>query len=587
MEVKKVQRKSNFELLRIFAILMVILSHFNVHSGFSEQISDPFSFNFNYLLTNILSIGCFANAIFIIITGYFMVKSKIKPKKILGLLVEMYFYSLGIALVFYLMSPEKFASTANWKSILLPFPFGNWFTVFYIALYVIIPLLNKFIGSIKEKTIKKIILIYVPVAFIVSQLIKPFPLSFSITNMSAFVGLYLIGAYIRLAKFEVSRKKVLAILFTTLILYIATITSSYILSIVARNQVIFSIGRRFIFENTSIFVAAIGTMLFLLFKDIDLKYNKTINTIAASVLGIYLIHDNGLVSRLIWHEIIPVNINNIDLINLCIIALLKVAVVFVVCVIIDQIRIFIFSGKLYNTLIKFYCKFYLLLSPREQKLGIMSVKDMSEYILKNNLSLIRLGDGEFRFIYFNRGIKYQKYDKNLAKELKNIYSNYSNNERYLLAVPDIFEKSKDWYKSVPETWTMCFAPFRFKFRRDRNKTALYGNAFFFSKQNVKNYKKLWADEKRVVLVHNDEKWAKVFEKKYKVKVDFVKVASINSYSNIHEIEEKIRKINKRKKKKILISSGPTAKVVAYHLANDGFIVYDTGHFLDEPLESIK
>ena len=56
------KRKSNFELLRIIAIFLIILHHYFIHG--TSQLDN--SITFNLILSKILNIGRLANHIFIL-----------------------------------------------------------------------------------------------------------------------------------------------------------------------------------------------------------------------------------------------------------------------------------------------------------------------------------------------------------------------------------------------------------------------------------------------------------------------------------------------------------------------------------------
>ena len=230
-----------------------------------------------------------------------------------------------------------------------------------------------------------------------------------------------------------------------------------------------------------------------------------------------------------------------------------------------------------------YCNMKLLISPFKKSINTLSDDEMIDYVKNNCLSIIRYGDGEFRIIETKKGIHYQDFNEKLFSEMEDLFYNYSNNSKYLLSIPCFFKENMFWFKKMPYSFTSCFAKCRLFFRKRYNANLIYGDAFLFKKGNKKVYEKLWKDEKKIILIHNDIKWAKGFEQEYKIDVEFVKVPSKNSYDVIDEIENKIEGINKDKRIKILISAGPMAKALCYRLSNKGFIIYDTGHCFDEPL----
>ena len=230
-----------------------------------------------------------------------------------------------------------------------------------------------------------------------------------------------------------------------------------------------------------------------------------------------------------------------------------------------------------------YCNLKLLLSPFKMKINTLSDNDMIDYVTKNNLSIIRYGDGEFRIIETRKGIHYQDFNEELCNEMEEVFYNYSKDSKYFLSIPCFFKENIFWFKKMPYSFTTCFAKCRLFFRNKHDNDLIYGDAFLFKKNNKKIYEKLWKDEKKIILIHNDIKWAKSLEQEYGIKVEFIKIPSKNSYDVIDKIETKIEKINKNKKTKILRSAGPMAKALCYRLCNKDFIIYDTGHCFDEPL----
>ena len=173
--------------------------------------------------------------------------------------------------------------------------------------------------------------------------------------------------------------------------------------------------------------------------------------------------------------------------------------------------------------------------------------------------------------------------------MQQIVKEYMTNKEgdYLLAVPYIpFHSGIKWYIKNDKKFLMCFGMLRFYFRIFANTSKTYGDAMLFKKGNKKIYEKLWKNSDYIIFVHNDEKYADQFYKKYKINTDFIKVPNQNSYDKIDEIEKKItQKVKKSESKriKVLISSGPMAKVLSYRLSKKGIITYDCGHCWDEPL----
>ena len=127
-----IQKESNIELLKVISIFLIILHHYCIHNSYAGDLNLS-NINFNLLLTRIFSFGKFANHIFIIVTGYFMINKNIKYTKIIKLVFEMYFYSILIFLIFKIFNIVPLGDKDLIKSI-LPIIYGNWFLVYYIIL---------------------------------------------------------------------------------------------------------------------------------------------------------------------------------------------------------------------------------------------------------------------------------------------------------------------------------------------------------------------------------------------------------------------------------------------------------------------
>lgn len=335
---EKKERMSNYELLRIFAMLLVITSHFCVHSSWPIQAGAGFSLNF--FLANVFSVGAIANIIFVIITGYFLVKSKINYKKIIALIMEMYFYSLIILVVIFVFTNHKI-TLHELKASILPFPYGNWFCVTYIVLYLFLPAINKLISVLSKREMFAVIV----TMFLVFSIMPTILGEPNFSNLSIFVLGYFIGAYIRLyhEKNHIKTRKIISLLIITITVTISSIVVRYWIDANTGKGVEISHISYFLVNNRSPFVVIIALSLFSLFKRFKIKSNNVINTISRSVLGIYLIHENVFLRNYIWQEMVTIDSNTVGVFEFLLFAITKILAVFLSCLIIDQIRILLFG----------------------------------------------------------------------------------------------------------------------------------------------------------------------------------------------------------------------------------------------------
>lgn len=336
----KNRRNSSIELLRIICMIGIIMHHFSVHGDFEIISSDNFSFNL--VLVQIFSIyGKMACNIFILITGYFMIKSDFNIKKFILLIVEMTFYSLTISIIFYFINPENVNIIDIVKSIFSVF-YGNWFLVNYLIIYVLTPYINKMILSLDKINFKKFIYILI----IVFSIIPTFAINckYEFNNFDIMIIMYIIGAYIRLYSENKKDKKYLygMLLFNGMLL-LSVIFFDIVGLILNKNGII---KNATYFSKINSIITVGGAILTFLYFLNNINFNsKIINFFSSTTLGIYLIHDNKFVREFIWIDVFPNNeyINEQYFIWFII---LKVLLIFLICSGIDKIRYYLIEKNI-------------------------------------------------------------------------------------------------------------------------------------------------------------------------------------------------------------------------------------------------
>ena len=169
------QRKSNFELLRIFAMMLIILHHYALHGGLSSI--DGYGVN-KYIGIICLIGGKLAVNLFVLISGYFLIESEFKVKKVLKLILQAYCYSVAFFIGYVLLKGNVSGDIMK----LTMFPFTSkayWFLLPYICVYVLSPFINKLIKSISQKELLILIGILVFLCHALLYLIQEPALSFS------------------------------------------------------------------------------------------------------------------------------------------------------------------------------------------------------------------------------------------------------------------------------------------------------------------------------------------------------------------------------------------------------------------------
>ena len=300
------ERKSNFELLRIVAILLIISFHYVFNSGYIF-----YNLNINSLIIkSFYFLGELGVSLFVLITGYFQINGKFSSKKLIKLIIQVNFYNMIIVFIYHYINGSIFSFITNKKEIILlffPIIFRKyWFITDYIVLYILSPFINKIIKNMSQVDFKKALLVSLLIFCIIPTIfgfVKNNPEAFEPYNRFIWlVILYSIGTYIRLYSIKIFSKK----------------KNTILIAIVSIFTMVFGIIIIYIFKD---FFAKVGTtevayfwhpncipILFLsiaifeLFKNIKLNYNKVINKMASTTLAVYILHNN-ILSNFLWTKV--------------------------------------------------------------------------------------------------------------------------------------------------------------------------------------------------------------------------------------------------------------------------------------------
>ncbi len=328
-------RDSNLELFRIIAMILIVAHHFVVNSGLTASdgpvYSSPLSFNSLFLLVfgawGKIGINCF-----VMITGYFMCKSQITLIKFFRLLFEIQFYRILIFLIFFITGYSSFSFRTFVIALLPVYQISLNFTGCFLVFWLFIPFLNILISHLNEKQHFRLILLCV-FLYVILGTVK----SVTMNYVSWFIVLYIISSYIRFyPKKSFSNTKLWGWLtfFSVFVSAISVVVGTWLVVKINKNLTYF-----FVTDSNTILALAVGLCAFMFFKNIDIKYNRVINTIASSTFGVLLIHANSDTMRQwLWKDILDV-VGHYQYSLMPLYALGSVLAIFIVCVSIDIIRI--------------------------------------------------------------------------------------------------------------------------------------------------------------------------------------------------------------------------------------------------------
>lgn len=265
--------------------------------------------------------------IFMFISGYYLIDSKkVKINKLLRILCQALLYSLVITFIFFITGNGNISII---KMIGAFFPISTsewWFATAYIVIYLLHPYINTMLYAIGKKGHLSLLLTLTVIWCLYPTFIGG---TFEGHNISYLLYVYVLASYIKLYKNDIENTKY--------IWYGIIIYAFIFISIVIFEYTGFSNPTRFAKTN-SLFIILSSLFIFIGFKNVEVKSNKMINTIASTTFGVYLLHDFPMMRSVIWDQIIngPMYQDSLLLIPYSILTCLSL---FIVCSIIDFIRI--------------------------------------------------------------------------------------------------------------------------------------------------------------------------------------------------------------------------------------------------------
>ncbi len=234
-EVVVKKRNPSFELLRIVAMLMIMTLHYNSHVGALLQPGVPAT-GVN-IFANIMEAFCIPGLnTYVLITGFFMSKGKVKISKLFQLIAQVYFYTIIISLA--MMVVGTYALHQNnsvYKVVEYLFPISSehyWYVTAYVIMFALAPVMNVAVDKLERKQMKMVIILLLTwFCFIKSVVPVLFPTDRFGYDFGWFLCLYLIAAYIRkydVVLFYSAKKSALVFAISCLIIAAMSITFYYI-----------------------------------------------------------------------------------------------------------------------------------------------------------------------------------------------------------------------------------------------------------------------------------------------------------------------------------------------------------------------
>lgn len=291
-------RDSGIELLKIFAIFVIVINH-TVQSLTNEAYNIPnngFVIDISRATTNIQCIllqifrhfGVLGNSVFFICSACFLLKSKNwNKKKWLFMVIEIWVVSIVIFIITYIILHGNI-SIGIIISSLFPTTFGNnWYMTCYLLFYPIHPILNSIVNMMNQRQLFRstlvMVFLYVFMNFINCSW-------FFSSAIILWITIYFAIAYMQkyLMSFVDNIRENIILFIIGVIGFIGIILITDICGLYS--QVLSDKVMRWV-NNCNPFLLAMSIAMFNIARNIHFK-NRFINYISKLSLLIYIIHEN-------------------------------------------------------------------------------------------------------------------------------------------------------------------------------------------------------------------------------------------------------------------------------------------------------
>lgn len=326
-------RDSNMELLRIFAMFLVLIYHADFLTIGAPSSQDALSHPLNVFMR--LSIQSFANIcvnVFILISGWYGIKPKIKRG--CEFLFQLFFI-MTIALLFNIIFLCHRFCLNDVKDLLL-LNDVMWFPKSYFLLYVLSPVLNAYIASADEARFKCVLCLFFVFQCLYGWLCGGVGWFMGGYSTISFIGLYLLARYLRLYGMRIFNKySFSSFMFINLLLALIASTAWFFLLVKG-----FESSSRWFNTYNSPIVIMQSILMLLAFNKLNFR-NKFINGVASSCFAVYVFHcAPGILSYFIEIER---KFYQYDIFIYLLYSILFLLFVFSFSVLLDKVRIIVWN----------------------------------------------------------------------------------------------------------------------------------------------------------------------------------------------------------------------------------------------------
>lgn len=330
-------------------MILIVAHHYVVNSGLTDVMKvAPTSFKSIYLyifgMWGKTGINCF-----VLITGYFMCQSRITLRKFTKLLLWVEFYKIVIYFIFCSFGYIDFSFTSFVKKLLPINSITDGFVSCFLVFFLTIPFLNILIKNMSKQQHAMLLVLSLFIYSFWAQI--PF-IKVNLNYVIWFDVLYLISSYLRIYGFgeSIGYKKWGWLTLCSILLSVLSVITIVCFGLSFHEYY-------FVSDSNAILAVIVSVCAFMFFKSYPLKYHKWINSIGATTFGVLLIHANSDAMRQwLWKDLL----NNVGIFNeggaIYMHSVISVLGVFIICTIIDQLRLRYIEEPIFKILDRYMAK---------------------------------------------------------------------------------------------------------------------------------------------------------------------------------------------------------------------------------------
>ncbi len=326
--MNKESRQSNFELLRIIAMVMIIATHcLSSSSAFSAFQSNTIQY---LILAFIQTLANYGVNLFVLITGWFMIeKTSISVRKVVQILLNVAFYGIIIYSISVLIGINVFSLRGLIKAV-FPLLFGyRWFVLAYCVLFVLIPYINAMLRHLTQVQYGTLLIICFVLFSVWPTFLPNPPIDHYGYSFLHLIFMYILAGYGRKYIRNISSG-------CNLLLLLICLSCTLVLYLLPSDTVFLSTALNYKGAYNSVFNVLSSFSIFLLFSKLSFS-SKIINVFASSAFAVFLIHGDYNIMDFLFNDVLQIG-SFYSHWYWCLVLISDIVLIYLVCAIIDLLK---------------------------------------------------------------------------------------------------------------------------------------------------------------------------------------------------------------------------------------------------------